>query len=221
MNAELAASPPGRPPLWPRLLAVPVVVAITLLGLWVAGGVITDDFRASMGLSALWFALAFAASAAIAWRQRSLAWPVLGTFLVTAGAVAVYLGYATLVDRVVNEQVVVATAPGNSAAGSGAFTSAAHETRGTATVVELADGRRLLTLTDFATDPGPDLRVYLAPAPGNVSGAVDLGALKGNRGNQQYAIPAGLDLAALPTVIVWCRAFSVEFGSARLAGVAP
>jgi hypothetical protein len=174
-----------------------------------------------MGLTALWLALAFLAAVASARRWRSLAWPVLGTFVVTAGAVVVYLGYATLVDRVVNEQVVVATAPGNTEAGSGAFTSAAHRTTGTATVVELADGRRMLTLTDFETDPGPDLRVYLARAPGDVSGAVDLGALKGNRGNQQYAIPPGTDLGALATVIVWCRAFSVEFGSARLAGGAP
>ena len=46
-------------------------------------------------------------------------------------------------------------------------------------------GTRYLTLTRFSTSPGPDLRVRLG------SGA-DLGALKGNRGDQQYRVPAGV-----------------------------
>jgi hypothetical protein len=169
-----------------------------------------------MVLAALWFALAGAAAAGVAWRRRALALPVLGTFLVTAGAVGAYLGYATLADRVVDERVVVASAPGNSGLARGAFASGAHETRGTATLVGLADGTRTLTLTDFETDPGPDLRVYLVRSLADPSDNVDLGGLKGNRGNQQYEVPAGVDTTAYSTVVVWCRAFSVEFGSARL-----
>src|SRR5919108_1404586 len=112
MSLELAVPPARRPPSrWMRLALVPLVAAVTLAGLWVAGGVLTDDFRASMALTAVWFALAGAAAAGIAWRRRALALPVLGTFLVTAGAVGAYLGYATLMDRVVDEQVVVASAP--------------------------------------------------------------------------------------------------------------
>ena len=200
-----------------RLALVPLVAAVTLAGLWVAGGVLTDDFRASMALTAVWFALAGAAAAGIAWRRRALALPVLGTFLVTAGAVGAYLGYATLMDRVVDEQVVVASAPGNSEIASGAFASGAHETSGTATLVGLAGGSRILTLTGFETDPGPDLRVYLVRSPDDSSDNVDLGGLKGNRGNQQYEVPPNVDTASYSTVVIWCRAFSVEFGSARLA----
>ena len=62
------------------------------------------------------------------------------------------------------------------------------------------------------------MRVRLAPDgsfDGGADGAVDLGALKGNRGDQQYAIPRGVDVARR-TVVIWCRAFSVPFGSARL-----
>jgi hypothetical protein len=51
---------------------------------------------------------------------------------------------------------------------------------------------------------------------GGAAGAVDLGALKGNRGDQQYRIPASVRIAGR-TVVVWCRAFSAPFGSARLA----
>ena len=80
------------------------------------------------------------------------------------------------------------------------------------------DGRRYLTLTSFSTSPGPDLRVRLVPGDsfdGGSEGAIDLGALKGNRGNQQYAVPRGTDVSA-HTVVIWCRAFSAPFGSATL-----
>jgi len=87
-----------------------------------------------------------------------------------------------------------------------------------ATVVKLPDGRRFLTLTRFDTSPGPDLRVRLTPDhsfDGGTDGAADLGALKGNRSDQQYAIPSGVTVRG-QTVLVWCRAFSAPFGSARL-----
>jgi hypothetical protein len=45
---------------------------------------------------------------------------------------------------------------------------------------------------------------------------VDLGALKGNKGNQQYALPRDLDLERFTTVVIWCRAFSVNFARAPL-----
>jgi hypothetical protein len=84
--------------------------------------------------------------------------------------------------------------------------------------VATRDGRRVLTLTGFETAAGPDLRVRVAPGPTTDGGAddvTDLGALKGNRGNQQYELPPeiGGDGA---TVIIWCRAFSALFGSAPL-----
>ena len=83
------------------------------------------------------------------------------------------------------------------------------------------DGRRFLTLTRFSTSPGPDLRVRLVPAgstDGGIDGAVDLGGLKGNRGDQQYAIPRGVDTTG-SAVVIWCRAFSAPFGSATLGRV--
>jgi len=78
---------------------------------------------------------------------------------------------------------------------AGEFTSGEHETTGVARVVRVAGGRRVLTLSGFATSPGPDLRVRLAPdggTDGSAAGVTDLGALKGNRGDQQYELPATL-----------------------------
>lgn len=106
---------------------------------------------------------------------------------------------------------------------SGRFHSNAHETKGLAAIYRLADGRRMLRLTDFTTSRGPDVRVYLVAA-GDVqdegtakrAGFVDLGALKGNIGDQNYEVPASLDLSQYRAVSIWCRRFSVNFGAAPL-----
>ena len=90
-------------------------------------------------------------------------------------------------------------------------------TEGTAAVVRAGSGN-VLTLTEFRTDAGPDLFVYVVPsgATDAVEGGVRLGSLKGNIGNQQYALPAGLELDGA-SVVIWCRAFSVAFGAAQLS----
>jgi len=49
------------------------------------------------------------------------------------------------------------------------------------------------------------------------AGFVDLGALKGNIGDQNYDVPAGLVLNRYRAVSIWCRRFSVNFGAAPLA----
>ena len=86
-------------------------------------------------------------------------------------------------------------------------------------MVELPSGERKLTLTNFETDSGPDLRLYVStgdPAGGDLGDFKDLGALKGNVGNQQYTLPRDVNLGRYSTVVVWCRAFSVAFTSAPL-----
>jgi Electron transfer DM13 len=105
----------------------------------------------------------------------------------------------------------------------GQFHANAHETHGLATIYRLPDGRRVLRLTEFTTSNGPDVRVYLVAA-GDVrdedaakkAGVVDLGALKGNIGDQNYDVPVNLDLSRYRAVSIWCRRFSVNFGAAPL-----
>lgn len=211
-----------------RLLSIPIVVVTVLAGVWVSGGVISDDFRTSMAITAVWFAVSGAACLLVARRWSLVRLPIGLAFVLTAGATGAYLGLTTLRDRVVHERVImVAAAPRGGAAqasrgpvelAEARFRSHEHATAGTARAVRAADGRRFLTLTSFSTSPGPDLRVRLVPRDsfdGGADGAVDLGGLKGNRGDQQYEVPAGVALAGR-TVVIWCRAFSAPFGSAAL-----
>lgn len=194
-----------------RIASVPVVAAVVVAGVWLAGGVLTNDFRASMALTALWFVVSGALAFAVGLRYRALRWPVLGTYAATAAVVGGFLLVTTARDRTVDEAVatrgIVAT---------GTFVSGAHHTAGRAA---FARGGRVLTLTRFETSPGPDVRVYLATGAvggGDVGDHVDLGGLKGNRGNQQYEIPDGTNVKRFSHVVIWCRAFSVNFGEAAL-----
>ncbi|MEU0743323.1 DM13 domain-containing protein [Streptomyces sp. NPDC006134] len=108
----------------------------------------------------------------------------------------------------------------------GSFVTHEHGTRGTARTVRLADGGQVLRLEDLRTSEGPDVRVYLstrdagAVKAGLGDGAVELGKLKGNMGNQNYTVPAGTDLSGFRSAVIWCERFSVSFGAAGLAPVA-
>ena len=111
---------------------------------------------------------------------------------------------------------------------SGSFQRLAHETKGVATIYRLADGKRILRLTEFETSNGPDVRVYLVAAPDGKhdeivkrGGFIDLGAMKGNRGNQNYDVPPDSDLSKYQSVSIWCRRFGVNFGAASLAPQQP
>jgi hypothetical protein len=105
----------------------------------------------------------------------------------------------------------------------GTFHSVAHEGTGDATVYQLADGQRVLRLTNFTTSNGPQLRLYLVAADDATdndvvkkAGFLDLGALKGNEGDQNYTVPAGADLGKYKAVTVWCARFGVNFTTAPL-----
>ena len=99
-----------------------------------------------------------------------------------------------------------------------------HRGSGTATVYDLGDGgRRVLRLEDFRVTNGPDLRVLLAniPAPDSRgeladAGYVELAALKGNVGAQNYDIPDDFDLSEAGSVVIYCNPFRVIFSIATL-----
>ncbi|MET9468620.1 DM13 domain-containing protein [Streptomyces sp. NPDC006544] len=111
----------------------------------------------------------------------------------------------------------------------GTLISHEHTTTGTAKVIRLPDGSHTLRLENLDTSNGPDLRVWLTDAPvkEGVSGwtvfddgtYVSLGKLKGNKGDQNYAIPAGVNTADYGSVTIWCDRFDVSFGAAALTTV--
>jgi hypothetical protein len=94
----------------------------------------------------------------------------------------------------------------------GSFVSDAHPTSGTATVNENISN---LSLTNFKTDNGPKLLLYLSTEVDSKE-FVNLGDLKGLNGDYSYAIPAGTDVGKYKYVVVWCIDFSVSFGHAEL-----
>jgi hypothetical protein len=124
----------------------------------------------------------------------------------------------------VNEQFPTTAAASNTTrVASGQFHSGAHETKGTATVFQLADGKKTLRLTDFQTSNGPDVRIYLVAAEDakdndtvTRAGFLELGSLKGNIGDQNYDLPANTDLTKYRAVTIWCKRFGVNFGTAPL-----
>jgi hypothetical protein len=216
------------------LALVLAAAAVVLLGIWLAGGAFSDDFRLAMGLTAGWLLLTGAAALATLRSASAVGLPLLAGYLIAAGAAGAYLGYTTLHDRVVDETVATGTPASEMPPAAadpaqpppavdieearGRFRSGEHPTSGTAHVVRLRGGGRVLTLTGFETSPGPDLRVRLvagAGTDGGADGAIDLGALKGNRGDQQYRLPPEAPRGGA-TVLIWCRAFSALFGAAEL-----
>lgn len=91
-----------------------------------------------------------------------------------------------------------------------------HDAQGKALVLPLEGGQSILRLEEFRSTNGPDLYVYLA-TDSSASDYVSLGRLKANIGNQNYDIPSGTDLSKYDNVLIWCKQFSVLFGSAELS----
>jgi len=94
-----------------------------------------------------------------------------------------------------------------------------HKAEGTAKFIRTKGNEvRVRFEEDFNASNGPDLYVRLIKN-GDVKDYVELGKLQGNIGSQSYAVPAGTDLSRYDSVIVWCKQFSVLFGTAKLASL--
>lgn len=98
-----------------------------------------------------------------------------------------------------------------------------HKGEGKALIIMLPDGQRFLRFEDFKVTNGPDLYVYLSghAAPRDrvqlhQGAAFEVGQLKGNIGNQNYALPAEVDLSKVKSVAIYCKRFSVIFSTAEL-----
>lgn len=108
---------------------------------------------------------------------------------------------------------------------TGTFHGKVHSTSGRATIYQEKDGKLVLRLTRFKTSNGPDVHVVLIALKDadddanflkNGTDRVELGALKGNEGDQNYDIPTGTDLAKFQTVSIYCERFNANFGAAPL-----
>ena len=166
--------------------------------------------------------------------------------VVVLAAIAVAVGlylfqpWRIFTSSTVTEDVPVAVPSAGPSGGSSVEPSAAaprelvmgelisheHASSGTVRILELSDGSRVLRFEGLDTSDGPDLRVWLSdalvvegPAGWHVfdDGAhLDLGALKANKGDQNYAIPPGTMLGDYNSVSIWCARFAVSFAAAEL-----
>ena len=228
-----------------KLLAPPFVVATLAAGVWFWAGVVAPDYWTTIGFGAAWFVVCSVLFGRIGKARPELLWWLRGTFLACSALALAGFWWTSIRETEVNEQVATGVPasqvadigvadplapqpePAVKAAAkpaprrnvvllAGAVRPESHSASGRARVVKLASGARKLTLSDgFQIDPGPKVRVYLAT---DASGATfkDIGALKGSKGSQQYAISAKTNLSRYDTVVFWCVPFSVSLASAAL-----
>ena len=105
---------------------------------------------------------------------------------------------------------------------SGSFHSLLHPTQGTATVYRVGDGGRLLRFTNQHVERPGCSRLHgrrrRCERRRNCTarGLYRFGTDRGNVGDQKYALGSDVDLSKYRAVSVWCKRFSVNFGTAPL-----
>ncbi|WP_328619179.1 DM13 domain-containing protein [Streptomyces sp. NBC_00354] len=173
-------------------------------------------------------------------RGRLLAWVLVAATLVLGAGLYWAQPWKLWQNSTVNEALPTAStapgpgssrpraapAPGPQTVAQGSLISHEHSTTGTVKLIKLPDGSRTLRLENLDTSSGPDLRVWLTDAPVKEGSDgwfvfddgkyVSLGKLKGNKGDQNYEIPADVNLADYSSVTIWCDRFNVSFGAAAL-----
>ncbi|UBM60520.1 DM13 domain-containing protein [Marinilongibacter aquaticus] len=96
----------------------------------------------------------------------------------------------------------------------GEFKSYAHHTAGKAQITQNSQGDKHLVLRDFEYESGPDLHIYIAndeKANEYVDISTDL-----KPGDVQYSFSMPINFDDKPYVIIWCKQFTVNFGTAKL-----
>jgi len=102
--------------------------------------------------------------------------------------------------------------------GSAGVVSLDYQATGTARLIQLAPDDLLVRFEGLNVENGPDYVVYLVPgvdqrAPGD---GVFLGELKGNRGDQNYDVPAETTAEGAQTILIWCRSFAAPVANATV-----
>ena len=154
---------------------------------------------------------------------------------IPVGAALWYLASPLFISKTVNEGLpqAVAQPPNQVHDTAGALSpvkrgrlrdgDSFHKGSGQAVVYRLPDGAYTLRLEDLNVTNGPDLYVVLSPNANPTSAAevtapgyLEVATLKGNLGNQNYPLPAGVDLAPLKSLVIFCKQFRVVFSVAPL-----
>ena len=165
-------------------------------------------------------------SVAVAFVRRHV---VIGALAITAvlGAAVVPVVAYVIVPALVRS-TLVEDAPESSAGASGPI-PAETVRQGELVRINAVDyGSGVVRLVRIGTDlvlrfenvdiaGAPDVYVYLSDrADGQPGAFVELGKLKATNGSFNYAVPAGIDVTSVRSVVVWCRQFSVTVTYALL-----
>ena len=134
--------------------------------------------------------------------------------MVEEAAAAVMMDTEMTEDMPQSELVLIA---------SGQFVGADSFHQGSGSVALYQQGDQFVVrFEDFSVTNGPDLHVILSKHPSPSTQAevgedyVDLGQLKGNLGNQNYTVPAGIDASEFQSVVIYCMPFHVVFSIGTL-----
>ncbi|OXM43260.1 electron transporter [Amycolatopsis thailandensis] len=167
-------------------------------------------------------------------RKRVLAVVAAGLVVAVAAGLYWFQPWKLWVNETVQEALPVAQVSESAApapkkpmiVATGELISHEHETSGGVRIIRAEDGSLVLRLENLDTSNGPDLRVLLSDAPVlpgkdgwfvfDDGAHMSAGKLKGNKGSQNYTLPAGTDLARYSSVSIWCDRFDVSFGAAPL-----
>jgi hypothetical protein len=98
---------------------------------------------------------------------------------------------------------------------SGVFMGRQNQSVSGRAQIFLQDGRYVLKLSDFKSDNGPDLKVYLSIADAPAA-HISLGDLKSVNGNQVYDIKGTPDFSQYRYALIHCERYNHLFGSAEL-----
>ncbi|MFP5375661.1 MAG: DM13 domain-containing protein, partial [Acidimicrobiia bacterium] len=95
--------------------------------------------------------------------------------------------------------------------------------RGTARIVALPDGRRVLRLEEFFVSMNSDLEIWFSehPHPTSTPEAASaphrqLAFLKATAGSMTYELPADLDVSRYRSIVIWCELTSNAYAAAVL-----
>ena len=130
-------------------------------------------------------------------------------------AVMVYILYPDETNGMIDEEYPgTGTSDNATVIASGAFQDGAHDTSGTALMIDMK-GELVLRFENFKTDDGPGLYVYLSVDLED-NDFVEVAKLRGTEGNMNYDVPAGTNTTKYNNVLIWCEPFGVLFGHAVL-----
>jgi Electron transfer DM13 len=97
----------------------------------------------------------------------------------------------------------------------GTFTSLnSYSVKGDVSFYETTN-EKVLVFENFTASSGPDLRVYLA-TDNSANSFYEVARLSGTNGNYQYVFPKSINTDSFSKTLIWCKQFSVGFGTANL-----